>query len=138
MESTGSIQQLENGEWQQEPDYIKALELFRRLSKEFAKGETRYYDQALEQIKQITEPTLSVGVSNIFLPESELQFGLEARNLKRVDFALYKIDLTNDVRFTKNVDEDEGEGDDENWIQKLKVAGRAPVKPGSKQIDRQR
>ena len=72
MESTGSIRQLDNGEWQQEPDYIKALELFRRLTKEFAKGETRYYDQALEQIKQITEPTISVGVSNIFLPESEL------------------------------------------------------------------
>ncbi len=135
MESTGSIQQLENGEWQQEPDYLKALELFRRLSKEFAKGETRYYDQALEQIKQITEPTLSVGVSNIFLPESELQFGLEARNLKRVDFALYKIDLTNDVRFTKNVDDDEGEGDVENWIHKLKVVGRAPVKSWTKQID---
>jgi uncharacterized protein YfaS (alpha-2-macroglobulin family) len=135
MESTGSIRQLDNGEWQQQPDYVKALELFRRLTKEFAKGETRYYDQALEQINQITQPTLSVGVSNIFLPESELQFGLEARNLKRVDFALYKIDLTTDVRYTKNVDEDEGEGDVENWIHKLKVAGRAPVKAWSKQID---
>jgi len=128
MESNGSIRQLDNGEWQQEPDYIKALELFRRLTKEFAGGETRYYDQALQQIEQITEPTLSVGVSNIFLPESELQFGLDARNLKRVDFALYKIDLTSDVRYTKNVDEDEGEGDVENWIHKLKVAGRVPVK----------
>jgi uncharacterized protein YfaS (alpha-2-macroglobulin family) len=135
MESTGSIRQLDNGEWQQEPDYIKALELFRRLTKEFAKGETRHYDQALEQIKQITEPTISVAVSNIFLPESELQFGLEARNLKRVDFALYKIDLTSDVRFTKNVDDDEGEGDVEAWIHKLKVAGRTPVKAWSKQID---
>src|SRR5258706_291095 len=76
MESTGSIRQLDNGEWQQEPDYVKALELFRRLTKEFAKGETRYYDQALEQIRQTTEPTLSVGVSNIFLPEAELQFAL--------------------------------------------------------------
>jgi len=135
MESTGSIRQLDNGEWQQEPDYIKALELFRRLSEEFASGETRYYDQALQQIEQIIGPTLSVGVSNIFLPESELQFGLDARNLKRVDFALYKIDLTKDVRYTKNVDADEGEGDLENWIHKLKVAGRTPVKAWSKQID---
>ena len=135
MESTGSIRQLDNGEWQQEPDYIKALELFRRLTKEFVRGQTRYYDQALEQIEQITAPTLSIGVSNIFLPESELQFGLEARNLKRVDFALYKINLTSDVRFTKNRDEDEGEGDVEAWIYKLKVAGRTPVKAWSKQID---
>jgi alpha-2-macroglobulin len=135
MESTGSIRQRDDGEWQQEPDYIKALELFRRLTKEFAKGETRYYDQALEQIKQITEPTMSVAVANIFLPESELQFELEARNLKRVDFALYKIDLTQDVRFTKNLEEDEGEGDVAGWIQKLRVAGRPPVKAWSKTVD---
>jgi uncharacterized protein YfaS (alpha-2-macroglobulin family) len=135
MDSTGSIHQLDNGEWQQEPDYVKALELFRRITTEFKKGETRYYDQAVEQIKQITEPTISVAASNIFLPESELQFSLAARNLKRVDLALYKIDLTRDVRFTKNLEEDEGEGDVEGWIQKLRLAGKAPAKAWSKQLD---
>ncbi len=135
MNSTGSITQLDNGEWQQQPDYVKALELYRRLTKEFTKGETRYYDQAVEQIKEITAPTVSVGVSNIFLPESELQFSLQARNLKRVDLALYRIDLTRDVRFTKNLEEDEGEGDVEGWIQKLPAAGRVAVKAWSKQID---
>ena len=102
MNSTGTIQQLDNGQWQQEADYVKALELFRRLTKEFAKGETRYYDQAQEQIKAITEPAISVSVSNVFLPESELQFEMTARNIKRVDFALYRIDLARDVRFTRN------------------------------------
>ena len=84
MNSTGSINQLDSGEWQQEPDYVKALELYRRITKEFAKGETRYFDQAVERIKEITGPTVTVSVSNIFLPESELQFSLEARNLKVV------------------------------------------------------
>jgi uncharacterized protein YfaS (alpha-2-macroglobulin family) len=135
MNATGSITQLDSGEWQQEPDYVKALELYRRITREFRKGETRYYDQAVEQIKTITEPTISVGVSNIFLPESELQFSLEARNVKRVDFSLYKVDLTRDVRFTKNAEEDEGDGDVEGWIQKLPVAGRTPAKTWSKQID---
>ncbi|HEV7745967.1 MAG TPA: alpha-2-macroglobulin family protein [Pyrinomonadaceae bacterium] len=135
MNSNGRVLQLEDGQWQQEADYVKALELFRRITTEFKKGETRYYDQAVAEIKRITDPTISVAVSNIFLPESELQFELEARNLKRVDFALYKIDLTHDVRFTKNLDEDEGEGEVGNWIQKLPVAGRAPVKVWSKQID---
>ena len=36
----------------------------------------------MQQIKNITEPTLTVGVSNIFLPDSELQFALDARNLQ--------------------------------------------------------
>ncbi len=62
MNSNGTVRQLEDGQWQQEADYVKALELFRRLTKEFAKGETRYYDQAQQQIKNITESTIGVGV----------------------------------------------------------------------------
>jgi hypothetical protein len=137
MNSNGTIRQLEDGQWQQEPDYVKALELYRRLTKEFAKGETRYYDQAQQQIKNITEPTLSIGVSNIFLPDSETQFGLSVRNVGRVDFALYKIDLTRDARPTKSSDRDEGEADDSgnNWIQKLALAGREPVKSWSRNLN---
>ena len=135
MGTTGEILQLANGGWQQKPDYVKALELFRRLTTEFAKGETRYYDQAIEQIKQITDPSITVGVSNIFLPDSELQFSFGSRNLRRVDFALYRIDLTRDVRFTKNLEEDEGEGDIGSWIQNVRVAGRAPLRAWSKQVD---
>ncbi|HEY2976085.1 MAG TPA: MG2 domain-containing protein, partial [Pyrinomonadaceae bacterium] len=135
MNSNGTIRQLDDGQWQQEPDYVKALELFRRLTQEFAKGETRYYDQAQQQIKQIVGPSLSVGVSNIFLPDSELQFALGTRNLSRVDFALYRIDLTRDVRFNKNLDEDAGEADDNgnNWIQKLQLTGGV-VKAWSKNL----
>src|SRR6266550_3108092 len=135
MNNNGSIRQLDNGQWQQEADYVKALELFRRLVQQFAKGETRYYDQAQQQIKSIIDPTLSVGVSNIFLPDSELQFALNARNVRRVDFALYKIDLTRDVRFIKNLDQDEGEGDNDNWLQKVTTAGRAAVRTWSKALD---
>src|ERR1044072_5053637 len=135
MNSNGDVEQEDDGELRQEVDYIKALELYRRLLREFTKGQTRYYDQALERVKQITEPTLGVAVSNIFLPDSELQFNLAARNLRRVDFALYRIDLTSDVRFTKNLEEDEGEGDVESWIQKPRVAGRTPVKAWSKDVD---
>jgi alpha-2-macroglobulin len=135
MGSNGTVRQTAPGQWQQEPDYVKAIELYRRLIREFAKGETRYYDQALQQIKNITDPTLSIGVSNIFLPDSELQYAFNARNLRRVDFALYRVDLTRDVRFTKLAGEDEGEGDsDNNWIQKIQVAGRPPVKTWTKDL----
>ncbi|MEA2206391.1 MAG: alpha-2-macroglobulin [Blastocatellia bacterium] len=135
MTNNGIIRPLDNGQWQPEPDFVKALELFRRLTGEFRKGETRYYDQAIENIKQITQPTIGVAVSNIFLPESELQFNFEARNVKHVEFALYRIDLTRDVRFTKNIEEDEGEGETESWIQRLRVAGRAPAKAWSQDVD---
>jgi len=137
MNSNGTIVQLPNGQWQQEVDYIKALELYRRLIREFKKGETRYYDQAQQQIKNITEPTLGVAVSNIFLPDSETQFALSARNLKRVDFALYKIDLTRDVRFTATSDEDEGETEsgDNSFIQRIRTGALPSVKTWSKTLD---
>jgi alpha-2-macroglobulin len=135
MNMAGKIQQLENGQWTQQPDHVKALELYRRLAREFARGETRYFDQALEQIKAITQPTVGIGVSNIFLPGSEVQFGLEARNVPRVDFALYKTDLTRDVRFNRFSDEDEGDMDTDLWIQKVSVAGKQALKSWSKTID---
>jgi hypothetical protein len=135
MNNQGFIRQDEDGQWRVQPDHVKALELYRRLTREFSKGETRYYDQAQQQIKNITEPSIAIGVANIFLPNSELQFGLNARNVSRIDFALYKVDLTRDVRFSSSVEQDQGEGEMGPWIQKLPTAGRTPVKSWTKNID---
>ena len=135
MNSYGSIRQVADGQWQQEPDYSKALELFQRITREFSKGETRYYDQAVQQIKVITDPSLVVGVSNIFLPNSELQFALNARNLRQVELALYKVDLIRDVRFSRSSDGDEGENEDGAWIQKIQISGRTAVKTWHKDLN---
>ncbi|MEP6919935.1 MAG: alpha-2-macroglobulin family protein [bacterium] len=136
MNNNGPITQSATGEWQQEVDYTKAVELYRRLLREFPKGETPYYDQAEQQIKSITEPTLSIAVSNIFLPESELQFSFSSRNVRRVEFALYRIEMVRDVRFTKITDEDEGEAEDSgtSWVQRVPLAGRTALKMWSKDL----
>ena len=136
MNNYGPLRPLDDGQWQQQPDYVKALELYRRLVREFAKGETRYFDQAQEQIKNITNPSLGIAVGNIFLPGSEIQFALSTRNVTRVDFALYKIDMTRDVRFNKSLAEQaEGEGEFSPWAQNMSTAGRVPVKTWTKNIN---
>lgn len=135
MNNNGTIRQLEDGQWQQQPDYVKALELYRRLLREYRKGETQYFDQAQQQIKNITEATVSIGVSNIFLPGSEIQFSLNARNVRRVDFAIYKFDMTRDIRFSHAGDVDEGDVEPDTWIGKLPIAGRQPVKAWSRPVD---
>src|SRR5262249_40600459 len=94
MSTNGTIRLLEDGQLQQQPDYVKALELYRRLVREFSKGQSRYYDQAQNQIQTITGPVIGVSVTNFFLPGSEIQFALNTRNVRRVEFALYKIDMT--------------------------------------------
>src|SRR5688500_1339373 len=111
------------GKWQPRPDYIKALELYRRLTTEFAKGETRYYDQAQQQIITLTTPSIGLGVTNIFLPDSEIQFGLSARNVRRIEFALYKIDLTRDFPYHEDADKDEGEGLPGYYLQRISTRG---------------
>ncbi|MFN7949059.1 MAG: alpha-2-macroglobulin family protein [Blastocatellia bacterium] len=127
MESSGRLTLNADGNWQQEPDYVKALELYRRLTSEFSKGETRWYDQARTQAENITRPSLNASTSNIFLPGSEIQFQLAWRNVKRIDFALYRVDLTSDVRFASK---DAGTGD---WLQQIRLAGREQMKAWSKE-----
>jgi alpha-2-macroglobulin len=129
MLSTGQIKQRADGQWQQEPDYVKALALFQRLVLEYRKGETRYYDQAKDQIENITKPAVAVSASSVFLPDSEIQFYLTWRNVKRVDFALYKVDLTRDVRFSDKNDHSS------NWIQRIDTSSAEKVKAWSRETE---
>ncbi len=101
MAGQGRAIPLADGNWRQEPDYVKALELFRRLVSEFNKGETRYWEQAQQQIKNITEPQLGVSVPNIFLPDSEIQYHLKWRNVKQIELALYPVELNRDVNLAR-------------------------------------
>ncbi len=119
MGGQGRAIPLADGNWRQEPDYPKALELFRRLVTEFAKGETRYWEPAQQQIKNITEPQLGVSVGNIFLPDSEIQYGLSWRNLKQIELTLYPVELNRDVRLGEQR---------ENWLESINVAALEKIK----------
>ncbi|MFY9609864.1 MAG: alpha-2-macroglobulin family protein [Blastocatellia bacterium] len=129
MSASGRITQLEDGQWKQEPDYVKAVELFRRLMNEHQKGETRYYDQAKSQIDNITKPAVGVSISNAFLPESEIQFYLSWRNVKRIELTLHKVDLTRDVRFSEKNDHTN------NWVQHVATAGAERTKFWTKEVE---
>ena len=122
MANNGRITQTEDGQWQQQPDYVKALELFRRLVAEYKKGETSYYDEAQGQIENITKATLGLFVSNIFLPDSEIQFNLSWRNVKRIELAIYRVDLNTDVRLAG------GSWNSGDWPRTIELKGRTPVK----------
>ncbi|HEX8844326.1 MAG TPA: alpha-2-macroglobulin family protein [Pyrinomonadaceae bacterium] len=123
----GPLRQLENGQWISAHDYSKALELFRRLLKEYRKGETRYYDQAEQQISNITKPSVSVNTTNIYLPDSEIQAYLTWRNTRRIDFTLYRVELPRDVSFTDKNQSNTA------WVQQVRTDGREKVKVWSKE-----
>ena len=115
MRDQGRIMPQENGGWTYERDYVKAVEIYRRLLREFREGETRHYRQAKQQIANITGVSLNVGVSHIFLPGSEIQYHLNWRNTKSIDLALYPIDTTADIPFKNDA------SGTRSWVNSLRL-----------------
>lgn len=118
-EQQGRWQRDPNGNVQPRPDFARALALYERLTREFRKGESRYVDECRQRIQQITAPSVGVQVERFFLPGSEVQYALSWRNLAQVELALYPIELTKDVTFAR-------EGDDD-WLIALSLANKTPT-----------
>lgn len=129
LSGAGRIIINEDGSWIQEPDYVKALELFSQLVKEYKKGQTRYFDDAQDKIKEITQTQVNIGVSHIFLPDSEVQFHLNRRNAGKIDFTLYKVNLINDVNFLNKDD------NSRQWLQAVNLSFLKKVKSWLKKTD---
>ena len=98
VESPGRAVPLANGGWSYVPDYVKAVQLYRRLVREFKEGESRHWRNAQNKIKQITGATVNVSVSHTFLPDSEIQYHLNWRNVKEVMLSLHPVDLARDTK----------------------------------------
>ena len=97
MEQSGRAMMDADGNWSWRPDYVKALALYRQIINSYKQGESQYWNQAKSQIESITTPQLGVNVGNIFLPDSEIQYSMNWRNVKRIELALYPVDLNQAV-----------------------------------------
>lgn len=104
MEQQGRTVTTEEGDLVRKPDYVKAAELYRKLLAEFKEGETRYRDEAKNRLENIVNPVVNVGVENFFLPGSEVSFFTAWRNVKRIEYSLYALDLVRDVNLVGQVD----------------------------------
>ncbi|MCZ6598259.1 MAG: MG2 domain-containing protein, partial [Planctomycetota bacterium] len=112
-EDYGRFVRLDNGAQQWKQDYVLAVRLYRTLMRGFRKGETRYWDQAAARVKAITGPDLGLSVNGFFLPDSEVQYYVNWRNVDRVDLSLHPVDLTRDVRITGN--------DPDSWLSSIRL-----------------
>jgi len=121
LTQSGRIVRLDGGGFAQEPDFVRALELFRRLTREFVRGQTRYHDDALRQIEAIAAPQVGVAVPEFFLPGSAVRYQVTWRNVPSVDLALYSADLTRDLDWRN----DDRGGD---WLESIRLAGSRPVR----------
>ncbi len=111
----------ENGQWRREQDYPAALDLYRRLTTEFGRTETPYYDEAVAQVDRISRPQLTVIVSNAFQPGTVMQYAIEWRNTPSISLALYPTDLARDATFPDR------SADVRGWIGAIPLVGKAPI-----------
>ena len=96
---SGHLTYDENGDQRLEPDYEKAIRLYRRILDEYDEGETGYYRSARQAIENIVKPYVNVFVTHAYLPGSEPQINLNWRNAEEVEVSLYPVDLNEAVRF---------------------------------------
>lgn len=129
LQSSGRTTFNDDGQPIQTIDYAGALKLYRQIVTEFKKGETRYFDQAQQRIQEITRANLQISVSSFFLPDSETQFYLNYRNVTQIDFNLYKVDLTEHVKFV------DGNLASNGWLQQINLDGREKVKSWTKKVE---
>lgn len=80
-------------------EFEKALKTYQEFSSHFKKGESQWFDDARNRIKEITSPSFTVSVGNTFLPGSEIQFNLGWRNVKEATITFYKVNLANELKF---------------------------------------
>lgn len=121
-ETQGVPAMREDGAWVQTPDYVKALEVYNRLLREFKKGDTRWRDQAEEAVKRILRAEVSLAVSQAFLPGSEVTCHISWRNVARVNLALYPIDLPRDAHFENREPERNSAIQGPEWLTRIDLS----------------
>jgi uncharacterized protein YfaS (alpha-2-macroglobulin family) len=125
MERYGRVVVAEDGTTTRQVDYPKAASLYERLIANFRPGQSQFVDEAKTSLQRIIGPTLNVSVSNVFLPGSEVQAGLNWRNVKSIELSLTPVDLTRDVAW-KEVGE---------WGEAIDLAGRTPLRSWTRQTN---
>ncbi len=104
-----------------EPDYEKALSLYRRLITEYEKGDTRYYDSTVSAIKEITRPMVNLNVPHVFIPGAEVFFNLNWREIETVAISIYPVNLARDVNFSGTRYEPW------QWLQAIDLEGKEAI-----------
>lgn len=104
-----------------EPDYEKALSLYRRLITEYEKGDTRYYDSTVSAIKEITRPMVNLNVPHVFIPGAEVFFNLNWREIETVAISIYPVNLSRDVNFSGTRYEPW------QWLQAIDLEGKEAI-----------
>lgn len=74
-------------------DYLKAEETYRKLLSTFRTGESQWVNDSQNRLENILKPQITVSVGHTFVPDSQIQFAINHRNIKEAQLKIYKMDL---------------------------------------------
>jgi hypothetical protein len=131
LEQNGRAIMDKDGNWSSHPDYVRALALYRQFTGTFSEGESRFWGQATNEIENITGSQVRVSVDNIFLPDSEVQYSLYSRNSKKIQMALYPVDLNQAVNFPASF------GTQPDWLQTIDLGQLKSLKKWTREVEDQ-
>jgi len=111
----------DNGQWSFRSDFPSAVKVWQKLLDLYDKEETRYHNDAVRQIKDITGARLDLNVGNAFVPGSKIRLHAHWRNIKDFRLKLFPVDLVKDIQLV-----DGGLGPDQ-WVKSIRIEGREPA-----------
>lgn len=98
LSNGGEVIVVDGGRSGYRQNYVRALELYRRIVNEYGPRDSARYDEAKKAIDEITRRNVNVIVGWNFLPTSEQQVVLTWRNVKSIELAITAIDMVRDAR----------------------------------------
>ncbi|MCM8813549.1 MAG: MG2 domain-containing protein [Candidatus Omnitrophica bacterium] len=114
---SGILKRDDAGTLSSAPDFKTAVAVCKQMLRDFQKGKTRYFEQAQSLLKTLTDPELTVSVSEIFAPGAAASFYCQWRNVSRIDFALYPVNMPEAADFSRT------SAPADQWLQSIKISG---------------
>lgn len=78
-------------------DYVRALELYRRIVAELKPGEAPHFLEARQAIDEITKPSIQLYIGGNVPSGADQLAAVHWRNVDAIELTLHAIDLTNDL-----------------------------------------
>ncbi len=116
-ERSGRWTPLADGKWRVDADAEGAVALYRRLLTEFSPGRSRFRQPAEQRLADLTSTALNVAVGSPFLPGSDVEFNLGARNVQQVEIKVRALELGRDLKLPVD------RNFDGNWTEGLTANG---------------
>ncbi len=114
LEREGRLYFDDDGNMVSEPNFERAVDMYEQLLATFDAGESQYWRAAQRELADIRRPQLSVLVSHVYLPGSEVSFSINSRNLDSIEVNLFPITLNSDLRLKGKI-----EGSPSQWVDQI-------------------